>query len=151
MPHFATAEPTFTCTYDTAHQRLHGCWHGPVTDADLYEHYAELMSLAEAHDCCRFWQLDMVARNWHQSDFGRWFGNEFAPLAHAALGGPLFIAYVVSPAHYAAANKPSTQATQHNCAAFDVYPFFFDQVDCAQEWLAHQQAHDEKTRSRPVA
>ena len=151
MSHFATAEPTFTCTYDTVHQRLHGCWHGPVTDAELYEHYADLMALAEIHENCRFWQLDMVARNWQHKGFGWWFSNEFAPMAHAALGGPLFIAYVLGAAHHAAANSPGNQVIQHNCAAADVYPFLFEDPECAQEWLVHQQAHDEKTRSRPIA
>ena len=146
MPLFTTAAGNFTCTYDAVRRQLLACWHGPVTDTELYEHYAELMALAECHDGCRFWQLDMVARNWHPSGFGRWFGNEFAPLAHAALGGSLFIAYVLSPAHHAIVNSPSTQATQLSCAAHDVYPFYFDQAAAAQDWLAHQQAHDELTR-----
>ena len=151
MPLPATAEANFTCTYDAVRQQLYGCWHGPATDAELYENYAELMALAEAHGGCRFWLLDMVARNWHQSGFGWWFRNEFAPLAHATLGGPLFIAYVLGAAHQAIVNSPGTQVTQHNCAAADVYPFFFEHAECAQEWLTHQQTHDEKLRSRPIA
>jgi hypothetical protein len=150
MPPSATADATFTYTYDATRQQVLACWAGPVTDAELYAHYAELLALAEDHDCCRFWQLDMVARNWHTSAFGRWFGQDFAPLAHAGLGQPLFIAYVLSPAHHTLANRLGTQATQHNCAAYDVYPFFFDSEEGAQEWLAHQQAHDEDTRHQPA-
>ncbi len=146
MPPPATADRLFTCAYDAVRRQLLGCWHGPTTEAELYEHYAELMALAETHGNCRFWQLDMVARNWPAPAFGRWFGNEFAPLAHAALRGPLFMAYIVSPAHAAQAGITATQATQHNCATCDVYPFFFDNPTDAQEWLAHQQAHDQGAR-----
>lgn len=149
MPPPAISDYNFTYTYDASRRQLLGCWHGPVTETELYTHYAELMALAEAHDYCRFWQLNMVARDWHASGFGRWFGHDFAPSAHAALGRPLFIAYVLNPAHRKIADSPSTQATQHNCAAADVYPFFFDSEECAQQWLAHQQAHDEETRRRP--
>lgn len=146
----ATFDDKFTSTYDASRRQLVACWRYPATDIELYEQYAELMALAETHDCCRFWQLDMVARNWHTPAFGRWFGHEFAPLAHAALGKPLFIAYILEAQHQPFANSPGTQATQSSCATHDVYPFFFEEEGSAQEWLAHQQAHDEDTRTRPT-
>ena len=121
---------------------LRGCWHGTVTADDLYGHYAELMAAAETHGNCRFWLLDMRLRNWHTSSFSRWFGNEFAELAHITLGQPIFMAYVLHPNHRAIADSPGMQAVQCHCAAHGVYPFFFDHDAAALDWLMHQQAHD---------
>jgi hypothetical protein len=141
MPTSPTADFTFSATYDPATQQVHAHWRGIVPDADLYAHYAELMAIAEAHDNCCYWLLDAQARTNSSPTFGRWMGNEFAPLAHAALGQPLFLAYVVSPAHRAAVGGPAGQAMQHSCAAHSVYSFYFEDMAPAQEWLAHQQAH----------
>lgn len=146
----ATSPASFVCTHDTAHRQVRACWTGPTTDAELYAHYAELMALAEAHGGCRFWLLDVRGRNVSSSVLGRWFGNEFAPLAHAAFGKPLFLAYVADPQHRSSVNSPGAQAMQHSCAAHDVYSFYFDSLPAAQDWLAHQQAHDEEARRRPA-
>lgn len=146
----ATSDCKFTCLYDASRRQLLACWHAHITDVELYEHYAELMALAEAHANCRFWLLDERARNASSSTFGRWFGNEFAPLAHAAFGRPLFIAYVVMAEHREVIASLGAQAMQHSCAAHDVYPFYFDSFAEAQAWLWHQQAHDEETRIRPT-
>lgn len=142
MPTEDSLPYTFSLAYEAATQQLHGCWRGIVPEADLYAHYAELMDAAETHHNCRFWLLNMRERNWHAPGFGRWFGNEFAAIAQQVLGQPLFISYVLSPAHKAIADSPGVQATQCNCAAHGVYPFFFDNEAAAREWLAHQQAHD---------
>lgn len=141
MPVSSHTDFTFSVHYDPATQQVHACWCGAVPDADLYGHYAELMATAEAHGNCRFWLLDAQARTNSSPAFGRWMGNEFAPLAYAALGQPLFLAYVVPPAHRAAISSPAGQAMQHSCAAHSVYSFYFDDLVPAQEWLAHQQAH----------
>jgi hypothetical protein len=141
MPSYCNADFTFSVSYDAAVQQVHAYWCGPVLDDDLYGHYAELMATAEAHGNCRFWLLDVQDRTTSSPTFGRWFGNEFAPLAHAVFGRPLFIAYAVSPAHRASITSPATQAMQHSCAAHDVYSFYFEGLEPAREWLAHQQAH----------
>ena len=143
MPNSTLASSHFDLAYDLGSQRLVGCWHGAVTEKDLYLHYAELMAAAEAHGNCRFWLLDMRERNWHTPGFGRWFGNDFAEMAHATLGQPLFIAYVLSLSHKVIVDSPGVQVTQYQCAAYSVYPFFFDSEAAALDWLAHQQAHDE--------
>lgn len=150
MPIENTPSYTFSLTYDAAARQLHSCWRGTTTDDELYAHYAELMAAAEAHDYCRFWLLDMRERNWHASGFGRWFGNEFAAIAHQVLGQPLFIAYVLNPTHKAIADSPGVQATQYNCAAHGVYPFFFDNEAAARDWLAHQQALDTPGQAAPT-
>jgi hypothetical protein len=141
MPTSCTADFTFTATYDAGTNQVRAHWRGAVPDADLYAHYAELMAIAEANGNCCFWLLDAQARANSTPTFGRWMGNDFAPLAYAALGQPLFMAYVVSPAYRAAVSSPAGQAMQHSCAAHSVYSFYFEDLEPAQEWLAHQQAY----------
>ena len=58
----------------------------------------------------------------------------------AALGRPVFIAYVLSPRHQASAEGAGAQATQCACARHDVYPCFFTDEEAALDWLRYQQA-----------
>ena len=140
MPTSTYPPNPFTVAYDPTTDRIRGHWPAPVDDTLLRGHYADLLTAACAHGGCRFWLLDMRVRNWHSPEFGRWFSSVFVDAAHAALHQPLFIAYVLSPAHHAIANTPGVQATQCGCITHDVYPFFFDSETPAREWLAHQQA-----------
>ncbi|MGI4864962.1 MAG: hypothetical protein ACRYFZ_13640 [Janthinobacterium lividum] len=142
MPNSTCLPNPFTVAYDPTTSRLCGHWPASVDDSLLRAHYADLLTAACAHGGCRFWLLDMRGRNWHSPEFGRWFSTVFTAAAHAALHQPLFIAYVLSPAHHAVANTPGVQATQSGSSTHDVYPFFFDSAAAAREWLAHQQALD---------
>jgi hypothetical protein len=151
MPSYCTADYTFTLDYDAGTQLLLAYWRGTVPAADLYAHYAELMTTAEAHGNCRFWELNVGERNWHTPGFRHWFANEFVPLLHAAMQQPVFIAYVVSPAQAKLVKTPIVQAVEYNSAQHDVYPFFFDSEAAARDWLTHQQAHDEGRRRGRLA
>lgn len=131
----------FQLDYDATARLLRGTWPSSVLDADLRAHYAELLAEARTYGC-RFWLLDMRERNWHMPAFGRWYSTEFAAAVRAALGQPVFIAYVLSPSHQAMAESPQVQATQRGAAAHDVYPYFFGDEFAALEWLRHQQAFD---------
>ncbi len=142
MPKPVHSPNTFHLNYDPTTNRLLGKWPASVADTHLRTHYAYLLSKACEHGNCLFWLLDLRERNWHTPGFGRWFGTVFAQAAQAALHQPLFIAYVLSPTHQLISNTPGAQATQRDCAAHGVYPFFFDSEAAASEWLAHQQRHD---------
>lgn len=150
MPDYCPAEFTFTVSYNTATQHVQARWRGNVPDADLYAHYAELMATAEAHGNCRFWLLDMDGRNWPTFAFRHWFGTEFAPLIHAALHQPVFMAYVVSDSQNVQINTPSIQTIQYHCVTHDVYPLFFTSEAAACDWLLQQQAHDTPPPAQPT-
>jgi hypothetical protein len=148
MPFRATSSDAFAITYDSDLRQLHGRWAGPVAEADLYAHYAELVAAAETHGNCRFWLLDLRARNWHTPRFSRWYANEFSALVCAAVGQPLYIAYLVSPTHAAAANSLLTQVMQGNSAAHGLHPYYTDQEAAAREWLLHKQVLDPQEQAR---
>ena len=148
MPFRAASADAFTVTYNPDLRQLHGRWAGPVTEADLYAHYAELVAAAEAHGNCRFWLLDLRARNWHTPRFSRWYANEFSALVCAAVGQPLYIAYLVGSAHADHANSLITQVMQGNSAAHGLHPFYTDQDAAAHEWLQNKQLLDPQEQAR---
>jgi hypothetical protein len=137
-----TVSQTFELYYEAAHKLLRGTWTAPVLDADLRSHYAELLALAQRHGCYH-WLLDMRARNWHMPSFGRWFSTEFAAEAHAALGQPLYIGYLLSARHQALEESDREQAAQHTCLQHQLYlaAFTADTAEAeALAWLQQQQA-----------
>lgn len=138
----SAAATAFSVAFDAQGRRLLGCWHTPTTDATLRAHYAELLAAAQAHGNCRYWLLDLRGRDWHSAEFGRWFTHEYAPQVHATLGQPVFLAYVLSPAHYTAVDAPSAHALQVGCVEHDLYTYYFDNAPDALAWLEHQQAFD---------
>lgn len=131
----------FAFEHDAAARRLRVAWGSSMAEAEMRAQYRALLATAAAARC-RFWLLDLRARNWHTVSFGRWFSEEFAPQVHAALHGSAFLAYVLDPALHGAVSSPNAQATQCGCAEHDVYPFFFDSELAAVAWLQHQQSLD---------
>lgn len=140
MPTYHTPHYTFTYSYDPTTRCVHARWHGTVPDADLYAHYAELMATAEANGHCRWWLFDVRARNWPSTSFRHWLNAEFVPLAKAALGEPLFLAFVVGDGQYENISLAGLQNVQNNLAGHDVQPGFFESEAAARAWLAQQQA-----------
>ena len=131
---------TFQAQYVPAEKLLCGAWTAPTLDVDIRDHYSEVLAQAQEHGGCRYWLLDLRQRNWHMPSFGQWFSTDFAPTAHAVLGQPLFVAYLLSPRHRAIAESDRAQACQRRCAQHDVYTYYFADEDAAFDWLRHQQA-----------
>lgn len=129
----------FKLAYNPSSQQLRGEWVGPVGDAEMRRHYGELLAAARAHGNCRFWLLDLRQRNWHDLGFPAWFNDVLVPAMHAALGQPVFIAYVLDATRRDVADSVCVQDSQRSCAGYDVYPYFFDNEVDADAWLAYQQ------------
>ena len=132
----------FDTTYSTSQGLLLDRWHGPIHPARLRGHYTSLLSLAQQHQGCRFWLLDL-----HQSVLAPpapspLFSHYFALHAGGVLGCPLFIAYVLAPTHYAQAQASTPDHLLRLCAAHQVYPSFFEDQADALTWLRHQQSLD---------
>ena len=131
-------QDVFQLTYREADGLLHGCWLAPVLDADLRIHYGELLQEAQLVGNCRYWLLDIRRRNWHMPSFGHWANTEYVPAVRAALGSPIFVAYVMSPRHLSAATRPQDRRTQEQIRDQELYSESFADEAAARTWL-HQQ------------
>lgn len=131
-------QDVFQLLYDATAGLLRGGWLGPVLDADLRSHYAQLVQAAQPHGCC-YWLLDMRRRNWHMPGFRHWFCTEFVAAVRAALAQPVFIAYVLSPRHRGASETTGEQAAQQRSREQQVYPGAFADEAAALAWLRQQQ------------
>jgi hypothetical protein len=134
--------PMFDTTYVAAQGLLFDRWTGPVGPARPSEHYPRLLALAQQHHGCRFWVLDLQQYSWSTPAHSPLFSHYFALHAGGVLGCPLFIAYVVSPAHYEEALVSTPPRLLQLCAAHQIYPVFFDAEADALAWLRHQQSLD---------
>lgn len=132
-------QTVFQFYYDAAADLLHGSWPAPVLDADLRGHYAELLRAARQHGHCCYWLLDMRQRNWHMPSFGQWVSTEFAPAVQAALGQPIFVAYILSPRHHSAAARTHEQRAQQETRAQHMHSDAFADEAAARAWLRQQQ------------
>ncbi|GAA4357477.1 hypothetical protein GCM10023185_22230 [Hymenobacter saemangeumensis] len=140
----AALSTTFQIVPEPANGLLTAQWAQAVAnpDADLRSDYAQLLAEAHRQSNCRFWLLDLRGRNWHAPSFGPWFAHDYARQVARALGGPVFIAYVLAPQHRPIAESEATATTQRAAAAHDLYPYFFDNETDARSWLCDQQELD---------
>jgi len=132
----------FDTMYSTTQRLLLDRWHGPVDFTQLPGHYTSLLALAQQHQGCRFWLLDLRACAWSTPMLSPLFSHYFALHAGGVLGCPLFIAYVLPPAPYALAQASTPDHLLRLCAAHQVYPSFFEAKADALAWLHHQQGLD---------
>jgi len=131
-------QDVFQLCYHAADGLLYGRWLAPVLDADLRIHYGELLQEAQLAGNCRYWLLDIRRRNWHMPSFGHWASTEFVPAVRAALGPPIFVAYVMGPRHLSAATRPQDRRTQEQIRAQQLFSESFADEASARAWL-HQQ------------
>ena len=142
MPAATSHRPLFEVSFTPSDALLIDRWLAPATPDQLPNHYADLLVLAHHHQGCRFWLLDLREHNWATPALGPWLAHTFARHAGQALGCPLFIAYVLDPAHYDKAAACAPPSLLRQCAAHQVYPYFFDCEQAATQWLHHQQELD---------
>lgn len=133
-------QDTFQLQYQAADGVLCGRWVAPVLDADLRAQYIQLLQAAQDHDGCCYWLLDMRERNWHMPSFGQWISTEFAAAVRAALAGPVFVAYILSPRHRSAAARAQEQRAQQQSQAQQLHSGVFDDEESALAWLRQQLA-----------
>ena len=84
-------------TYRADLEILIGRWGYQAAEAALPAEYARLEAAALAHDAHR-WLQDIRRRSLNYPDTSRWLLDEFFPAMARRLGGPLRVAYLVSPA-----------------------------------------------------
>ena len=118
---------------------LRATWSRPAVPHELSSFYEELLVCARESGNCRFWLLDLSQRNWAEPSFLQWLGQEFVGQATAALGGPIFVAFLIAPQHLS--QLKSSYIADIRCRATEVnfYFTFFENAALAVDWLRDQQ------------
>lgn len=99
--------------------------------------YQAILAEAKTHGNCRFWLLDLRRRPLDGPDLNEWFRDQFSLQVAAALGGPLFTAYLAGPHQRLAAESTEMERHLRHAATLDSYPLFYDNE--AVSWLCDQQ------------
>jgi len=140
---FALPSDMFSLAYEPRTDILRGSWAGPQPASALPGCYVQLLAAAHAHGRCRFWLLDLQARNWSDDSFARWFAAQFIPQVLSTLSQPVFIACIVQPEQRAHVENDRTELLLRQVADCNVYPFYFVTEADARAWLADQQAGEQ--------
>ena len=126
---------------------LIGRWLQATPPPELQGTYQAMLAAARVHGNCRFWLLDLRRRPLAGPDLNEWFRQQFTPQLAAALGGPLFTAYLAGPHQRAAAESAEMELHLRHVATLDSYPLFYDDEAEAVTWLCEQQ---ERAGGRPA-
>ena len=140
---FSSAIDTFTITYDPQHELLRARWTQPLSDEELQATLLALLAAAQTHANCRYWLLDVRQRPIASVAFRRWARQVLHPQLRAALGGPVFAAFLVTPAQRPAVENPAMDEYLRAAAAQELYPYYFEEEPAALSWLHDQQERDQ--------
>ncbi|TDN38244.1 hypothetical protein E4631_06260 [Hymenobacter sp. UV11] len=133
----------FQVSYEPSDDILAADWPRPLPMELLPACYEKMLAAAQAQHNCRFWLLDIRQRNWHSAEFGYWFLAEFVQRAVAALGQPLFMAYLVADEQQQFIESGPTDTMLRQAARLNCFPFYFSYEEAALAWLRDQRAAEQ--------
>jgi hypothetical protein len=137
VPSFPT--DAFSLEYRSDLDILIGRWLQALPPPELQGTYEAMLAEAKASGNSRFWLLDLRRRPLAGPHLNDWFREQFTPQLAAALGGPLFTAYLAGPHQRLAAESAEMELYLRHAATLDSYPLFFDNESDAISWLTDQQ------------
>ena len=111
-------------------------WLGEVTPAEMRTSYKHLFAEAQGVGS-RVWLLDIRRRNNDDPETAQWLLDEFLPMLTIHFGGPIFLAYLLSPAHLGRVDdavNPMHVAQLHR----SVHVGLFTDEGAANAWLVQQ-------------
>ncbi|GAA3975035.1 hypothetical protein [Hymenobacter antarcticus] len=138
----------FALTYEPAPNLLVGRWLRDITDRSLLPPQEELLTVAQHHNRCRFWLLDMRSQQDFSSLLLEWLGSLLAQQVVSVLGSPVFIACVADESHRAEIESIGTETLLRQQAAHEFYPYFFHDEAAARIWLTESQDHEHRPPQR---
>ena len=136
MPSFST--DAFSLEYRLDLGILIGCWLQALPPPEQQGMYEAMLAAAQANGSHRFWLLDLCRRPLAGQGLNEWFRDQFSPQIAAALGGPLFTAYLAGPYQRQAAENAEMEFHLCHAASLDSYPLFYDDEAGAVAWLSEQ-------------
>lgn len=117
---------------------LLGRWLRPVHGPDLRHSYEAMLAAARPRKA-RYWLLDLRPRGTASEDDTHWVLTEFLPRLAPRLGGRVYVAFVLAPAHVGALDPDhGADMVLHN----DYHVRLFLDEAQALQWLALRQHHD---------
>lgn len=139
VPEYLLPHERLRVAHCSAHCLLHVGWKTPVNDICLASHYLDILSAARNQDRRPFWLVDMTGCPWPGPEHWHWLREPYARFAAHVLRQPLFVAFVLNPAHYPHASALLAEEAFGNSVYYDVYPCSFVNEADARDWLKQQQ------------
>jgi hypothetical protein len=122
-------------------------WLREVTPAEMRTSYESLFVAAQAVGS-RHWLLDIRRRNNEDPETAQWLLDEFMPKLASHLGGPTFLAYLLSPSHLVRVDDQAVDIIHLAQLQRSVHVALFIEEGGANNWLV-QQASSQTISLRP--
>lgn len=114
---------------------LRGTWLRPVGSLDLRRGYEDLLTAARRQSA-RFWLVDVRQRGVSSEDDTLWVLDEFLPRLAPALGGPVFLAFLMPSAQLATAGEEDGELM---VSTPQYHVRLFGREKAATAWLARRR------------
>jgi hypothetical protein len=131
--------PSFSFSYDPQAGIIWARWMEPLDEQQLKETFLALLGAARAHEGCRFFLLDIRHRPVAGPAQLQWAQQVLHPQLSAALGEPVFLAFVIAPGQRPHIEHPNIDTYLRAATTTDIYPYYFETEEAALSWLRHQQ------------
>ena len=112
-------------------------WLREVTPAEMRTSYEYLMLEAQGVSS-RLWLLDIRRRNNEDPETAQWLIDDYMPTLAAHLGGPTFLAYLLSPAHLGRIDEHTVNIKHVAQLQRSVHVALFTEEGAANAWLVQQ-------------
>lgn len=113
-------------------------WHRGVSPIELRQGYDNLLAAA-APQRGRFWLLDLRRRGPSPEDDTLWVLETFLPRLAPTLGGRVYLAFLLAPAHLAAVDQENGASLVSNAQC---HARLFTDEGLALAWLARRRQHE---------
>ncbi|MCB2378871.1 hypothetical protein LGH70_14815 [Hymenobacter sp. BT635] len=117
---------------------LLGRWLRQVSCQEVQQGYEATLRVAEPKRV-RYWLLDLRRRGTLTEDSTEWVLSTFLPRLTPLLGGRVYLAFLLSPAHLSSIDQENGAPLVSNA---DCHVRLFSDEGLAAEWLARRRAHD---------
>ena len=112
-------------------------WLREVTPAEMRTSYEYLLEEAQGLGS-RLWLLDIRRRNNEDPETAQWLLDAFMPKLAGLLGGPSFLAYLLSPAHLVRVDNHAMDIVHVAQLQRSVHVALFIEEGGANAWLVQQ-------------
>lgn len=138
MPTSTFAADFLELTYRDDLDVLLSRWQRSVSAIELRQGYDVLLTTA-SRPRCRFWLLDLRRRGTATEDDTAWVLETFLPRLAPALGGRVYLAFLLSPAHLAAVDQENGAPLVSNAQC---HARLFTDEGQALAWLQRRRQHE---------